>query len=157
MRVFHGLPKPADRGGCVLSIGNFDGFHRGHRALLAKGDQYRATMQFRESLKKRPRYLPSIMALGELNLAKKDYAQALANTKAVLALRPNLPQAVLLHSAALIGTQDYLDARNELAQLESTFPKAREVKLQFGYLELAQHRFPQAEQRFRHSFDGVAG
>jgi riboflavin kinase/FMN adenylyltransferase len=36
MRVFHGLPKPADRRACALSIGNFDGVHRGHRALLRR-------------------------------------------------------------------------------------------------------------------------
>ncbi len=36
MRVFHGLPKLADRRACALSIGNFDGVHRGHRALLQR-------------------------------------------------------------------------------------------------------------------------
>jgi riboflavin kinase / FMN adenylyltransferase len=36
MRVFHGLPGPADRRACALSIGNFDGVHRGHRALLRR-------------------------------------------------------------------------------------------------------------------------
>jgi riboflavin kinase / FMN adenylyltransferase len=36
MRVFHGLPKPAERLACALSIGNFDGIHRGHRALLQR-------------------------------------------------------------------------------------------------------------------------
>jgi riboflavin kinase / FMN adenylyltransferase len=34
MRVFHGLPGLAARRACALSIGNFDGIHRGHRALL---------------------------------------------------------------------------------------------------------------------------
>jgi riboflavin kinase / FMN adenylyltransferase len=36
MRVFNGLPKLADQRGCALSIGNFDGVHRGHRALLQR-------------------------------------------------------------------------------------------------------------------------
>lgn len=36
MRVFHGLPAPEQRRPCALSIGNFDGIHRGHRALLVR-------------------------------------------------------------------------------------------------------------------------
>ncbi len=42
MRVFHGLPGVAGAnndqrslGGCALTIGNFDGVHRGHQAMLA--------------------------------------------------------------------------------------------------------------------------
>jgi riboflavin kinase / FMN adenylyltransferase len=36
MRVFHGTPAAAERRACALSIGNFDGIHRGHRALLQR-------------------------------------------------------------------------------------------------------------------------
>ncbi|MBI3714071.1 MAG: bifunctional riboflavin kinase/FAD synthetase [Burkholderiales bacterium] len=35
MKVFRGLPNAASRAPCALAIGNFDGVHLGHRALLA--------------------------------------------------------------------------------------------------------------------------
>ncbi len=37
MQVFRGLPPPQARhaAGCALTIGNFDGVHRGHQAMLA--------------------------------------------------------------------------------------------------------------------------
>ncbi|MYN01816.1 bifunctional riboflavin kinase/FAD synthetase [Pseudoduganella sp. DS3] len=36
MKVFRGLPNAAARAPCALTIGNFDGIHRGHQALLAR-------------------------------------------------------------------------------------------------------------------------
>jgi riboflavin kinase / FMN adenylyltransferase len=36
MKVFHGLPNAASRAPCALTIGNFDGVHLGHQALLAQ-------------------------------------------------------------------------------------------------------------------------
>ena len=36
MKVFRGLPNAEARAPCALTIGNFDGVHLGHRALLAR-------------------------------------------------------------------------------------------------------------------------
>ena len=35
MHVFRGSRRAAERGACALTIGNFDGVHRGHQAMLA--------------------------------------------------------------------------------------------------------------------------
>ncbi len=36
MQIFRGIPRPSQRVSCALTVGNFDGVHRGHRALLAR-------------------------------------------------------------------------------------------------------------------------
>ena len=36
MQIFRGTPRHSQRVPCALTVGNFDGVHRGHRALLAR-------------------------------------------------------------------------------------------------------------------------
>ena len=36
MKVYRGAPRSADRESCALTVGNFDGVHRGHQAMLAR-------------------------------------------------------------------------------------------------------------------------
>ncbi len=36
MKVYRGAPRASDRAPCSLTVGNFDGVHRGHQALLTR-------------------------------------------------------------------------------------------------------------------------
>src|SRR5580704_1945319 len=117
------------------------------QALVAKGDQNAALAQFRESLKQRPRYLPSIMALAKLSLSKRDYAQALQYANSALAVNPRLGEARLVRTAALLDTQQYSEARTELTALATDLPQNVEVQFQLASLDLSEKKYPQAEAR----------
>ena len=123
------------------------------QALLVQGNQNEAAAQFRESLQKRPRYLPSIMALAKLSLSKKDYAQALQYASSALAVNPRLAEARLVRTAALLGTQKYSEARPELTALATGLPQNIEVQFQLASLDLAEKKFPQAETRLQHLYE----
>jgi tetratricopeptide (TPR) repeat protein len=116
-------------------------------ALMAKGDQNEATVQFRESLKQRPIYIPSIMALAKLSLSKREFAQALQYADSALAVNPKLAEARLVRTAALLDTHQDTDARTELTALATDLPQNVEVQFQLASLDLAEKKYPQAEAR----------
>ena len=132
------------------------------QALLAQGDQSGAIGQFRESLRKRPKYLPSILALAELSLSQRDYSQTLQYANGALSVNPRLEGARLLRTAALMGVGNNTQARAELTRLAVDLPQNTEIQFQLAALDMADKKFPQAEARLqklyeKDKFRAVAG
>ena len=119
------------------------------RAMIAKGDVDGARAQFQESIKSRPNYLPSLMALAELSQSKRDFAEAVRYANEALKVNPKLSRARLLRAAAFTQTQKYGEARQELKALESEFPENVDVQFQIASLDLAEKNYPQAEARLQ--------
>ncbi len=71
-----------------------------------------------------------MMALAELSLSRRDYAQALQYASGALSVNPRLAEARLVRTAALLGTQKYSEARSELTALAADFPQNIEVQFQ---------------------------
>lgn len=118
------------------------------RALIAKGDLEQAKIQFQESARLRPDYIPPRLGLATLNAGKGDYGKALQDADEVLKLDPrNLPARLIRTSAlAAIGNRD--QARTELSQITTEYPNAREAFVQIGLLALATQNYKEAESTF---------
>ena len=50
MKVFRGLPNAVSRAPCALTIGNFDGVHLGHQALLASVSEAAARLKLESAV-----------------------------------------------------------------------------------------------------------
>jgi tetratricopeptide (TPR) repeat protein len=119
------------------------------RALLAKNLIEQARVQFQEALKIRREYVPARLALAQLFIIDKQYASAVQTAKEVLDYDPRNLTARLVRTSALAAMGNSAQARSELAEAVAQFPTSAEAQLQLGVLDLAEKRFPEAEQRFR--------
>lgn len=123
---------------------------------LAKKNPDAARAQFQQAIALKKTYVPPRLALAEMSLERNSYTEALRYANEALALRPNLPKAMLYRAAALMGTGEFNEARSQLERLERVSPNDREVQLQFALLELNEKRYSDAEQRFRKVYDSNA-
>lgn len=123
------------------------------RALLGTGDPNGARAQFQELLKRRPRHLPSLVAMGELSLAKRDYSQALQYANAALAVNPRLSEARRQRAIALSAQGNNSAARTELMSLANDAPQNVEVQFELAALDLTEKKYPQAEAKLQQLYE----
>lgn len=119
------------------------------RALVRQGQWDLARVQFEEAIKRRPNYLPPRFALAQYHMARRDYSSALTVAREMIELDPgNLPAKLLRH-AALVAMGNLAQARKELETVIREHPGSREAHLALASLNLAERRYPEAEEQFR--------
>jgi tetratricopeptide (TPR) repeat protein len=119
------------------------------RALLARGSWEAAKVQFEESIKLRPDYIPPRLLLAQVLLQNRDFGKAVQMVKETLDYDPNNVPARLLRTRALIGLGELKQARTELNQATQQFPELPEARLQIAALDLRERNFKSAEEGFR--------
>ncbi len=118
-------------------------------ALARKGDQNGARLEWITAAKANRAYLPARYSLAQSYLSQGKAAEALQVAEEVIAVAPQDAQAELLHASCLTAAGQYRSARAELNRLIDQYPKAPQVRFRLGVLDIAEHKYREAEATFR--------
>ena len=122
------------------------------RAYMTAGDPQsldQARIQFVEALKIDPRYVPARLALGQLQLARGESAQAVQTADEVLNTDPANMAAHLIRASGLLKMQEYQKAREELMAVLKMYPESNDARFQLGELDSMERRYNDAEADFQ--------
>ena len=121
------------------------------RAYLAKGDSAsieQARLQFQETLKLRPQYVPAKMALAQLELARGESSKAVQTADEIINLDNSNLGALLIRSMGLMNMGEKEKAREQLMAVTKAFPRSNDARYQLGLLNLSERRFKEAGDDF---------
>lgn len=118
-------------------------------ALAKKGDQEGARREWLAAANANSQYLPARYSLAQSYLSQGKADEALQVAEQVLAATPRDPQANLLHASCLTAVGQYQRARIELNRLIDQYPKAPQVRFRLGVLDIAEHKYKDAEDTFQ--------
>jgi tetratricopeptide (TPR) repeat protein len=118
------------------------------RALLAKGQLDQARVQFQEAIKIRQEYLPARLALAQLFMVRREYANAIQAAKEVLDYDPRNLGAKLIRTTGLAAIGNNALARTELVETIRQYPNSVDAQLQLAVIDLGEKRYKAAEESF---------
>jgi tetratricopeptide (TPR) repeat protein len=122
------------------------------RAHLARREGEQARQEFLKAKELRPDYLRARLALAQLLVARKEFDAATKEVQEILAIDKNNAAALLIQSASLMGQKKYGESRQLLDQMAKSNPNVPEVYFQKGIADLAESKFKEAEESFRHAY-----
>ena len=123
------------------------------RAYLMKGDIEAARRQFVAALNERPNHAGSLVGLGQIQVAQKEFKPALDNAQRILSMDKNSLPAHLISSAARIGMGQVKEAKAELREVLDKYPTSAEAMVQMGLLARHEKNLKESETWFRKAFD----
>lgn len=118
-------------------------------AYRAKGDLRSARTELANSIGIRKDYLPPYLALADLALSERNYAEAQRIAEQILSADPSNVSGKILHAEALAGSKDYEAARNELNAVLREQPASKDALLRLAALDSTETKFPEAENAYR--------
>jgi tetratricopeptide (TPR) repeat protein len=118
------------------------------RAYQAKGELDAAKLQYQEAMK-RPRFLAAQLGMAQVNLAKKEFSQAIEAADMALKTDPSSLLAMSIKANAQINAGNLLQARADLEQEIVKFPESPDLQFQLALVNFAERKLPEAEKLFR--------
>jgi|CZKS01.1.fsa_nt_gi tetratricopeptide (TPR) repeat protein len=118
------------------------------RAYRLNGDLPKAIVHFRAAITKRKVLVEPRLELADIDLAQRQFDEALQQINDALRLQPNSPRGRLLHARILMATGYWKDTRIELTNLLKDSPNYNEAKLETGVLAILEKRYPDAIEIF---------
>ncbi|HYP87189.1 MAG TPA: tetratricopeptide repeat protein, partial [Polyangiaceae bacterium] len=124
---------------------NATAWHALGLVLLSQGDRPAAEQAYRSGLLADPGALENRVGLATLALSRGDLSGALVQYDAIVARRPNLPDAQLGRSFALIGLGRFDEARRALDEAERLGASSRVIAAQRRELTRRTSAYPLAQ------------
>lgn len=127
---------------------NFVLYYNIGRALQQKGDLAGAKAEYLAAIKIRSDYLSPRYGLAGIQLAAKEWANSMNSAKEILAFAPKDRYARDVMISALIGVNDFAQARQLTEGVLQDFPEDKDAKYTLAYIYFYKKSYGAAEALF---------